>query len=124
MIALVDLADVFQGQQHILVAPAVPNTSKLRVSDGTYHLTKLVGSSRLLANIAVNRVVPCEQLGSFGLRHPARCTTRVDDVEGTHDIQAMWLHARISGLANVPGFSGEAERSEVSSAASRSGPDA
>src|SRR5882724_7937024 len=105
MIALVDLADVSQGDQHVLVAPAVPNTSKLRARDGTYHLTKLVGACRLLANITVVRVVPCEQLWSLGPGHPARCTTPVDNVEGTHDIQAMGLHASISSLANVPGLS-------------------
>jgi hypothetical protein len=83
MIALIDLADVSQGDQHVSVALAVSNTSKLRASDGGDHLTKLVRACRLLANIAVVRVVPCEQLWCLGLRHPARCTTPVDNVEGT-----------------------------------------
>jgi len=105
MITLVDLADVSQRDQHVLVAPAVANTSKLRASDGACHLTKLIGVCRLLANIAVVRIVLCEQLWCLRLRHAARCTTPVDNVEGSHDIQAMGLHARISSLVNVPGLS-------------------
>src|SRR4051812_16843577 len=101
MIALADLADVFQGDQHALVAPAVPNTPKVRASDGAYHLTKLVGARGLLANVAVIGIVPCEQLWSLGLRHPTRCATPVDNIEGANDIQAMGLHTRISSLANV-----------------------
>jgi hypothetical protein len=60
LIALVDFVNFSESSHDLWVSSPIPDATKVRTRDGADHLSELIRSCGLLANVAMLLVVPTE----------------------------------------------------------------